>query len=168
MSRFIPDIYQKSIFSIDYKKLKEQGIKILLYDLDNTLIERGNYQISEKTVELFNKLKKDFEIYIVSNSINHRKLRLVALTLEVPYIKDSRKPFKTGFKKLKLENIKPKEVAMIGDQVLTDVWGAKRMGYNTILIDPINNKEWLVTKINRVIENRILKKENKKRGDYFD
>lgn len=168
MSRFIPDIYQKSIFSIDYKKLKEQGIKILLYDLDNTLIERGNYQISEKTVELFNKLKKDFEIYIVSNSINHRKLRLVALALEVPYIKDSRKPFKTGFKKLKLENIKPKEVAMIGDQVLTDVWGAKRMGYNTILIDPINNKEWLVTKINRVIENRILKKENKKRGDYFD
>ena len=168
MSRFIPDIYQKSIFSIDYKKLKEQGIKILLYDLDNTLIERGNYQISEKTVELFNKLKKDFEIYIVSNSINHRKLRLVALALEVSYIKDSRKPFKTGFKKLKLENIKPKEVAMIGDQVLTDVWGAKRMGYNTILIDPINNKEWLVTKINRVIENRILKKENKKRGDYFD
>lgn len=168
MSRFIPDIYQKSIFSIDYKKLKEQGIKILLYDLDNTLIERGNYQISEKTVELFNKLKKDFEIYIVSNSINHRKLRLVALALEVPYIKDSRKPFKTGFKKLKLENIKPKEVAMIGDQVLTDVWGAKRMGYNTILIDPINNKEWLATKINRVIENRILKKENKKRGDYFD
>ncbi len=168
MNRFCPDMYKKDLLSIDYKKLKDINIKALLFDLDNTLIESGNYQISKKIVELFNKLKKDFKLYIVSNSINHRKLRIVAKDLEIPYIKDSRKPFKRGFKKLKLENIKPKEIAMIGDQVLTDIWGARRMGYYAVLVDPINNKEWIGTKLNRILENRFLKKENKKRGDYFD
>ncbi len=168
MSRFCPDMYKKNIFSINYKKLKEKGIKALLFDLDNTLIESGNYHINEKIIELSNKLKKDFKIYIVSNSINIRKIKMVSKDLEVPYIHDSRKPFKRGFKKLKLEHLKPKEIAMIGDQVITDIYGGKRMGYYTILIDPISNKEWFGTKLNRILENKFLTKYNKKRGDYFD
>ena len=168
MSMFIPDMYKKDIFSINYKKLKEKGIKVLIFDFDNTLIEKGNYIVNDKTVKLFKDIKKNFNIYIVSNSIHESKLRKVCEKLTVPYIKGSSKPFKRGFKKLNLKDIKDRQIAMIGDQVLTDVLGSKRMNYFSILVDPINNDEWIATRFNRVIENIILKENKIKRGRYYD
>lgn len=168
MSKFIPDMYKKSIFLIDYKKLKKLGIKVLLFDFDNTLIEKGNYLVEDKTVKLFDSLKKQFTIYIVSNSIHESKLNKICEKLNVPYIKDSRKPLKKGFRKLKLKDIKSEQIAMIGDQLITDVFGSNRMGYFSILIDPINNDEWLLTRFNRVLEKIILKKNKLKRGSYYD
>ena len=163
-----PDMYKKDVYSINYKKLKKLGIKVLLFDFDNTLIEMGNYDISKKTIQLFNELRSDFIIYVVSNSIHVSKLKKVTDKLEVPYIKDSRKPFKKGFKKLKLKSIQNSEIAMIGDQIMTDVLGGKRMNYFTVLVDPINYNEMLFTKINRLLEKREFKKNNMKRGGYYD
>ena len=168
MNRFEPTMYKKNIFEIDYTKLKKMNIKVLLFDFDNTIIEKGNYDIDKKTIQLFEKLKQDFKVYIVSNSINEKKLKLICNQLNITYIKDSRKPFKKGFKKLVLKDIKAKEIAMIGDQLLTDVYGASRMGYISILIDPVSKKELIITKINRVIEKLILKNKKFKRGSYYD
>ena len=167
MSKFIPNMYKKDIFSIDYSFLKDKGIKVLLFDFDNTLIEKGNYIINDKTIKLISKLKKDFIVYILSNSIHKNKIKKVSEKLDIPYISGSRKPFKTGFKKLKLD-AKEQEIAMIGDQLLTDVLGGNRMNYYTILIDPINYKEIIFTKINRVFERIVLNMIKIKRGDYYD
>ena len=167
MNSLKPDMYKKDIYNIDYKKLKKNGIKVLLFDFDNTLIERGNYEINEKAVELFNKIRSDFIIYIVSNSIHISKLKKVCGKLEVPFIKGSRKPFKTGFKKLNLKDINNNKIAIIGDQLLTDILVGKRMNYYTVLIDPINYDEMLVTRIHRLIEKKELKKNNIKRGEYY-
>lgn len=168
MNKFIPNMYKKDIFSIDYKKLKKTGIKVLLFDFDNTIIEKGNYKIKEETLKLFSKLKKEFIVYIVSNSIHAKKIKTISEELNLPYIGNSGKPFKRGFKKLQLTNVKPNEIAMIGDQLITDVWGASRMNYFSILVDPINNDEWLLTKLNRVFEKIILKKNKFKRGNYYE
>lgn len=166
MNKFFPKMYAKDIYSVNYNKLKQKGINILLFDFDNTLIERGNYEIDNKAVVLMNKLKKKFKIYVVTNSIHKKKLKKVCSKLKVPYIGGSRKPFKKGFKKLKLSN--PKEVAMIGDQLLTDVLGGNKMNYYTVLIDPINYDEFITTRINRIVESKKLKKMNIKRGSYYD
>lgn len=170
MKRFIPNIYKKSIFEINYKKLKEQNIKVLLFDFDNTIIEKGNSIVNKKTITLFNKLKKDFLIYVVSNSLNTKKLNIVCKKLEIPFIGDSRKPLKKGYKKLKFKGIKNNQIAMIGDQLMTDVWGANRMGYISILIDPMTNNELIWTKLTRVLEKLVFKINNKKieRGNYYD
>ena len=63
------DMYQKDIFSINYDKLKKIGIKVLVYDLDNTIIEKKKNVIDDKVKKLFNKLKNDFKIIIISNTI---------------------------------------------------------------------------------------------------
>lgn len=170
MKRFIPNIYKKSIFEINYKKLKEQNIKVLLFDFDNTIIEKGNIIVNKKTITLFNKLKKDFLIYVVSNSLNTKKLNIVCKKLEIPFIGNSRKPLKKGYKKLKFKGIKNNQIAMIGDQLITDIWGANRMGYISILIDPMTNNELIWTKITRVLEKIVFKINNKKieRGNYYD
>ncbi len=170
MNAFLPNMYKKDISSINYSKLQKNGIKVLLFDFDNTIIEKGNREITLKTKSLFFKLKKDFIIYVVSNSLNNEKLKLVCEKLEIPFIGGSRKPFKYGYNKLNFKGIKNHQIAMIGDQLITDVWGANRMGYFSVLVDPINNEELIFTKINRGLERIILKINNKKikRGRYYD
>ena len=168
MSKFIPNMYVKNIFEIDYKKLKDRDIKVLLFDFDNTIIEKGNNVIDKKTLKFLNSLKSDFIIYVVSNSLNKSKLNLVCSKLDLPYIGNARKPFKSGYKKLKFKSIKNEQIAMIGDQLITDVWGANKMGYFSILIDPITNNEHIWTKVNRVFERIIQKKNHIERGKYYD
>ena len=100
MDKFVPDMYQKNIYSINYEKLKNQGIKVLLFDLDNTIIERHNYELPLKLKELFKELNKYFMIYIISNSFNYEKLEKISKTLHIAYIGGSMKPFKRGYKNI--------------------------------------------------------------------
>jgi len=159
-----PDMYVKDILSINYKKLKEKGIKALFFDFDNTLIEMGNYTLKEEYVKLIKKLEKDFKILIVSNSIYASKLEKVCSKYNLSYIGASFKPLAFGFKKAeKIVGFKEKEICMIGDQLLTDIEGGIKMNYFTILIDPINDNEHILTKINRYRENKIFK-----RGKYYE
>ena len=72
LKRFIPDVYQENIFTINYKKLKKDGIKCLLFDLDNTISPAKEVVLYEETKKLFNKLKKDFKIILFSNNFPKR------------------------------------------------------------------------------------------------
>ena len=157
MSKFKPNMYVKNIFEIDYKKLKDHDIKVLLFDFDNTIIEKGNNVIDKKTLKFLNSLKSNFIIYVVSNSLNKSKLNLVCSKLDLPYIGNARKPFKSGYKKLKFKNIKNEQIAMIGDQLITDVWGANKMGMTSILVNPMSKKDRKITYINRFFEKILFK-----------
>lgn len=172
MDMFIPDIYQKSIYTIDYKKLKKNGIKCLLFDLDNTIAPYKVIEPDQKVKELFASLEKDFKVIIISNS-NKNRLRPFKEKLNVDVAFSSKKPFKTKYKKiLELYNFKIDEVACIGDQLLTDILGANRMGVTSILVNRIAKYETIFTRFNRFFEKFILKSLAKKRilvsGEYFD
>ena len=172
MDMFIPDIYQKSIYTIDYKKLKKNGIKCLLFDLDNTIAPYKVIEPDQKVKELFASLEKDFKVIIISNS-NKNRLRPFKEKLNVDVAFSSKKPFKTKYKKiLELYNFKIDEVACIGDQLLTDILGANRMGFTSILVNRIAKYETIFTRFNRFFEKLILKSLAKKRilvsGEYFD
>ena len=167
------DMYQKDIYSINYKKLKDLGIKTLIFDLDNTIIEKGNYTVEKRLKDLFKSLKKSFKIIIISNTLHKTKIEKIANELELEYIMNARKPFSWGYKKaILLSDKKNNHICMIGDQLLTDILGAKRMGYYCCLVDPIKKKELIFTKFNRAIEYFLYKKLNKKygikRGNYYD
>ena len=72
MSLFRPDMYKKNIFEIDYKKLKKDGIKCLIFDLDNTLGLIEHEKCPEETRKLIKELEKDFLIFISSNNTQQR------------------------------------------------------------------------------------------------
>ena len=155
MDMFIPDIYQKSIYTIDYKKLKKNGIKCLLFDLDNTIAPYKVIEPDQKVKELFASLEKDFKVIIISNS-NKNRLRPFKEKLNVDVAFSSKKPFKTKYKKiLELYNFKIDEVACIGDQLLTDILGANRMGFTSILVNRIAKYETIFTRFNRFFEKFI-------------
>ncbi len=163
MQNFIPDIYQKNIYDIDYMRLKKMGIKCLLFDLDNTLVPVKTTMPPQKLKELFLYLENNFKIIIVSNS-NHKRLIPFKEGLNVDVAASSRKPSKKKYLKImNMYKFKEHEIAGIGDQLLTDIFGANRVGITSILISPIGEYEKFGTKINRFFEKFIyyyLKKKN--------
>lgn len=172
MDLFIPDIYQQSIYTIDYKKLHKNGIKCLLFDLDNTIAPYNTLEPDQKVKELFARLENDFKIIIISNN-NKNRLRPFKEKLNVDTAYSSKKPFKSKYKKiLELYKFKVSEVACIGDQLLTDILGANRMGFTSILVNRIAKYETIFTRINRFFESFILKSLEQKRilvsGEYYD
>lgn len=172
MERFIPDIYQKNIYDIDYQKLKKKGIKCLLFDLDNTLVPVKTDVPSKKVKELFNYLEKDFKVIIVSNS-NKKRLIPFKEGLNVDVAASAKKPFKTKYVKImEMYKFKEHEIAAVGDQLLTDIQGANNMGITSVLVNPIGEYEKFGTKINRFFEGFIKRKLKRKnilvKGEYYD
>ncbi len=164
-----PDMYAKSIISINYDKLLKLGIKTILFDLDNTIVEPGHKIITKELKELFNKLKKDFNCIVLSNTIKAKKINNFCNQLDVKYIYFALKPLPFGYiRAKKLHSSKPNEIVMVGDQYFTDVVGAKKMGYFTILVDQVGPNEGIFTKINRKRENKKYKELNFKKGNYYD
>lgn len=172
MEKFIPDIYQKSIYTINYKNLKKRNIKCLLFDLDNTLVSYSESVPSQDIKELFHMLSNDFKIIIFSNSGKNR-LRPFKEILNVDVAFSSRKPLKKKYLKvMKLYNYKPEEIACIGDQLMTDIFGANRVGCISIFVNSIGTWEPIWTKFNRIWERMILKRLAKKsiltKGNYYE
>lgn len=164
----IPHRYDVSIFDIDYKRLKKQGTKALFFDLDNTIIGYDQVKLSEHHFELIKTLQNDFSLVVLSNTSYSRVSRALE-GLEVPFIFHATKPLKRGFKKAcKQADVAPSEVVMIGDQLMTDVFGANRMKISTILVKSVKRKSdrWM-TKMNRFFERIVLKKIQKKYPELY-
>ena len=163
MDKFVPDIYQKSIFTINYSKLKTSGIKCLLFDLDNTIAPLTIDAPDKKTKGLFEDLKDmGFKVILFSNN-SRKRVGPFKNSLNVDSCANARKPFKKKYNKiLEIYKLKDTEVAGIGDQILTDVFGANRMGFTSILVNPISKSDIFVTRINRYFEKRIMNRLEKK------
>ncbi len=172
MNIFVPDMYQQSVHKIDYKKLKQRGIKCLLFDLDNTLVSYKEDKPNKKLKELFALLGENFKVIIISNNKKDR-VRPFKEGLNVDAAHSSKKPLKTKYKKiLSMYKYKANEIACIGDQIMTDVIGANRMGMLSILVNSLADEEPTVTKFNRIFERKILKNLQKKgilfKGEYYE
>ena len=142
------------------KDLKE--IKVLILDVDNTLIDYYE-NLSEEVQEWAKNLRgQGVKLYILSNSNKKEKVEKVAKTLEIPYKNFAMKPFKKGFLQIQKEiEESPEHIAVIGDQIFTDILGGNRCKMFTILVEPINPKDYWYTAWKRPIENKIKSKMNK-------
>lgn len=172
MENFIPDIYQKNIYDIDYHKLKKRGIKCLLFDLDNTLVPVKTDTPTKKVKELFHFLETDFKVIIISNS-NRKRLIPFKEGLNVDVAASAHKPFKKKYLKIMAAyKFKEHEIAAIGDQLLTDIYGANKIGITSILISPIGEYEKFGTKINRFFEKFLYRRLKRKniliKGEFYD
>lgn len=173
MNIFYPDIYAKNIYTINYNKLKDKGIKCLVFDLDNTLVP-VKAKTTTREVETFIKrlCQNKFTVILMSNSPKKR-VSLFKKSLDIPVFSFSMKPLKRKYKKmLKEYGFDLSEVACIGDQIMTDIWGANRMGFTSILVDKMTKEDFKWTKLNRIVESLILKHfHHKKRftkGEYYE
>lgn len=160
---FFPDERVSSTYDIDFEALFNEGYRGILFDIDNTLVEHGK-DADERAKKLFLRLKEiGFECCLVSNN---KKKRVAKFNEEigVHMVFNAHKPAKKNyFYGMALMGTEPKETLFIGDQLFTDVWGAKRIGVRNILVSPINEKEEIQIVIKRKLEEIVLNEYEKKR-----
>ncbi|MCM3571965.1 MULTISPECIES: YqeG family HAD IIIA-type phosphatase [Mesobacillus] len=157
LKHFLPDQHVKSIFEIQPESLKEKGVKGIITDLDNTLVEWDRPNATPKLIEWFDNMRRhEILVTIVSNN-NEKRVRAFSDPLQIPFIFQARKPMTRAFNKaLKQMGLSKEETVVIGDQLLTDVLGGNRSGFHTILVVPVAQTDGFVTRFNRKVERRIL------------
>ncbi len=132
----------KSVFEIDYDALSERGVKMLLFDVDDTL--SGYHDaVPKASVELLENLGKRFSIALLSNCPPERKGQLAGLVEHLPIsvgMEQSKPDPRPYISLLKKHKIEPRHAAMIGDRPGTDLWGAMLAGIEErILVEPYSS-----------------------------
>ncbi|MCK4551749.1 MAG: YqeG family HAD IIIA-type phosphatase [Tenericutes bacterium] len=167
---FYPNEYKKTVYDIDLQDLWNSNIRIIMLDLDNTLLSYDEYKATSKIHQLFETIKRiGFKIYIISNNKKER-VRSFAKQVAARYVYSANKPFKLGFKRaLKYANYpNPETVCLVGDQFMTDVLGGRRMNFYVIVVNTIKRKgeKWF-TKISKYYERRILRRLLRTDPDFY-
>ena len=158
LKNFYPEYTFEKVEDIPYELLNKLGIKLILMDMDNTLIDsKGNFS-KELRKWIKNIKAKGIKLYIVSNSISEKTVKAVSKALGVKYFYKASKPSRKGFRKVcdNFPEINKSEILMIGDQLFTDVWGGNRFNIRTILVRRLNKREIFISRIKRPFERLIL------------
>ncbi len=148
-----------SLRQVDWRRLWTQGIRALLFDLDNTLCLWRSGEFPRATAVLLRRLKSQgFKIAVLTNARlpPASPVRAALAELGIPLIERAKKPLPWGFRRaLRSLGANPGEAAVIGDQLLTDVLGGRLLGLYTVLVPPLSPREARRTKVNRALE-RLL------------
>jgi len=154
---FLPNEYVKDIFHVKAATLKDKGIKGIITDLDNTLVEWDRPEATAEIIEWLTGMQEaGILVTIVSNN-NEARVKHFSEPHGIPFIHDARKPLNKSFVAArKLMGIEKEETVVIGDQLMTDILGGNRKGLYTILVVPVASSDAFITKFNRMIERRIM------------
>ena len=172
LKKLIPDEYYESVYDIPYEELYKSGKRLIMADMDNTLISYKETLPSEKLKELKKRIEDiGFELIIVSNSRKNR-VDNFSNAFGVKYQKFSTKPLKRGIKramkKVASRRYNKDEVILIGDQLMTDVYGGKRCKLTVFLIEAIaKGTDIGPTRFNRKLDRFFLKRIKKKYPDLY-
>ncbi|WML45383.1 YqeG family HAD IIIA-type phosphatase [Neobacillus sp. PS3-40] len=158
LKHFLPNEHVKSILDITPNHLKDMGIKGIITDLDNTLVEWDRPNATPQLIKWLEDMKKNnILVTIVSNNRSQTRVKVFSDPVQIPFIYQAKKPMGRAFHKaISQMNIKREEAVVIGDQLLTDILGGNRSGFHTILVVPVAQTDGFFTKFNRFVERRIL------------
>ena len=163
---FYPDQYLASTYVIDFEKLYEKGFRGLIFDIDNTLVPH-NAPADDRAVALFERLKRiGYRCCLISNNQEPR-VKMFNEKIQVDYVYNAHKPStKNYIRAMEIMGTDKSNTLFIGDQLFTDVWGAKRAGIPNILVKPLHPKEEIQIVLKRYLEKIVLffyRRETRKR-----
>ena len=155
-----PNMQVRKITDITIEMLRENNIKGMILDVDNTLIDLNRVPLEGIKEWMDNMKNEGIKFCIASNSLKKDKIEKVAKMLDIPYVHFSAKPTKIGLKKAKqilgIEN--SKNIAEVGDQLFTDVLGTNRMKMFSILTEPLCEEKVKINNLKRKLEKRVLRR----------
>lgn len=150
--------------SLSYEALYEKGFRGIIFDIDNTLVPHGA-PADKQAAELFERLRKiGYGTLLLSNNKEPR-VKSFSDSVGAIYIFKAGKPGRAGYARAMKElGTTPKNTLFVGDQLFTDVWGAKRVGIETYLVKPIHPKEEIQIVLKRYLEKIVLYFYHKNKG----
>lgn len=141
MRLLTPDLFVPSVTHLSRDIFLDKGIQGLFLDLDDTLVKVHNSVPEPEVAQWLSAMQRDFKLYIVSNNRSSRRVAAFSEPLGIPYTCRALKPLNWGFQKaLREMDLLPQRVAMIGDQLFTDVAGGRLLGALTILVAPMSEE----------------------------
>lgn len=160
--KFYPDAYLNSTYVINFDELYRQGYRGVIFDIDNTLVPHGA-PADERAKALFTHLKElGFQCCLLSNNQKPR-VEMFNKEIQVHYIENAHKPSVKNYRRAtKLMHTDLKSTLFVGDQLFTDVYGARRTGMYSILVKPIHPKEEIQIVLKRYLERIVLYFYNRK------
>ena len=153
---FYPDEYLDSTYKIDFDLLYKKGYRGVIFDIDNTLVPHGA-PADARAEALFSHLKSiGFSCCLLSNNQRPR-VELFNKNIGVNFIEDAHKPSVKSYQKaMKMMGTDTENTLFVGDQLFTDVFGARRSGVHSILVKPIHPKEEIQIVLKRYLEKIVL------------
>ena len=153
---FYPDEYYISAYEIDYEALFAKGYRGIIFDIDNTLVPHGA-PADERSIALFERLKKiGFDALLLSNNKEER-VAMFNASVGVHMIWKANKPFPAKYREaMEIMHTDMATTLFIGDQLFTDIWGAKKAGIRTFLVKPMNPREEIQIVLKRILEKIVL------------
>ena len=167
---FVPDYLAKSLSDVDFALLKKQGVRFIAFDADSTLVHIRGTALPEETKSLLIEKRKLFKQWCIASNRPINNLQTLGNSIGAPVIRAgllTRKPSRRYFKKvLRHFNAQPHEVAMVGDKLIADMWGAKRAGMVTVWVEKIGpDNPWDRLLAVRHWERRLMQKYLSQGGD---
>lgn len=151
-----PDMLLDSLSELKLNNLIKFQIKTLILDVDNTLIAKEFLALNEGVLNLVKQIKSaGIRIVLVSNNSGKRRIKL-ANKLQVELLSTAMKPFIFRFNLFKVKEALEEPMMMVGDQVFTDIIFGKRIKAITVLVNPLSEKEYISTKILRILERKLV------------
>lgn len=153
---FFPDYETDSAYGIDYEELYGQGYRGIIFDIDNTLVPHGA-PADDRAIALFERLHGlGYATCALSNNKEPR-VKSFCDRVDSPYIFKAGKPGRAGYEQaMKRMGTQARNTLFVGDQLFTDIWGAKKVGLVTYLVKPIHPKEEIQIVLKRKLERIVL------------
>lgn len=166
LERFYPDVYLDCAYEIDYEGLYRQGYRGVIFDVDNTLVPHGA-PADARSIALFERLRSiGLDSVLLSNNKEPR-VKMFNDKVHARYIYKAGKPsVKSYHKAMEMMGTDVSTTFFVGDQLFTDVWGAKKTGMKTFLVKPIHPKEEIQIVLKRRLEWIVLFFYKRSRGRY--
>ncbi len=154
---FYPNAYLNSVRDIDFARYREKGYRGIIFDIDNTLVCHGA-PATKEVISFISDLRiKGYEIMVMSNNKEARVKSFAEAVGGIGYIYKAGKPAKRSYLScMQQMHTDENSTLFIGDQLFTDVWGAKRCGIHSILVKPIDKKEEIQIIFKRYLEKIVL------------
>jgi uncharacterized protein len=161
-----PDCFAERLSTVSLDDLSARGIRGIIVDLDNTLVGYGQDHLAESDAAwIASARSRDFRIVLLSNNFTGRVGRVGQL-LGVPAISSALKPWPGTFARaLRVLGTSRGATVVVGDQLFTDILGAKLSGLRSILTHPIVPHDWLGTRVLRLLERLVLGRRPTRRSD---
>lgn len=155
-SAFYPDEYLDSTYEIDFEFFYKRGMRGVIFDIDNTLVPH-DAPADKRAMELFERLRRlGFATMLLSNNREPR-VKSFAEMVRTDYLYKAGKPKRGGYwQAMERMGTTERSTLFVGDQLFTDVWGAKRSGIYSILVKPIHPKEEIQIVLKRYLERIVL------------
>ena len=155
---FVPDIICGSVYDIDFDSLKKENITGLIFDIDNTLVSYKTEKPDGDVINLMNRLKESgFTVCFVSNN-GKKRVDIFNVDFKYSSFPNAKKPSKKSMRgALDAMNLSGENVAVIGDQLFTDVAAARRVKAAAVLVTPIEPVKTIFFKFKRFMEKPFIK-----------